>query len=83
MPQCEPLIARWLVGESDGPSAGDDYQLEAAAVERYIASGAVQADRLPWSESLAIMHTLDEIEGDNMCAGRHHARPHSDSGPFR
>jgi hypothetical protein len=50
-----------VIEEFDGRSEGRGMQFQAAAIERIVASGALEDDILPPSESIAIMETLDEI----------------------
>ena len=50
-----------VLEEFDGRSEGRGMQFQAAAIERIVASGALEGDILPPSESVAIMATLDEI----------------------
>jgi predicted dehydrogenase len=45
----------------DGRSVGRGMQFQAAAIERIVASGDLEDDILPPSESIAIMETLDQI----------------------
>jgi len=50
-----------VVEEFDGRSEGRGMQFQAAALEGIVASGALEGDILPPSESIAIMETLDQI----------------------
>jgi predicted dehydrogenase len=50
-----------VIEEFDGRSEGRGMQFQAAALERIVASGALEDDILPPSESVAIMETLDQI----------------------
>jgi predicted dehydrogenase len=50
-----------VIEEFDGRSEGRGMQFQAAAIERIVASGALEDDILPPSESIAIMETLDQI----------------------
>ncbi|HEX7835761.1 MAG TPA: Gfo/Idh/MocA family oxidoreductase [Pseudolysinimonas sp.] len=50
-----------VIEEFDGRVEGRGMQFQAAEIERIVASGALEGDILPPSESIAIMGTLDEI----------------------
>ena len=50
-----------VIEEFDGRTEGRGMQFQAAALERIVASGALEDDILPPSESIAIMETLDQI----------------------
>jgi predicted dehydrogenase len=50
-----------VIEEFDGRSEGRGMQFQAAALERIVASGALEDDILPPSESVAIMETLDQV----------------------
>lgn len=50
-----------VIEEFDGRVDGRGMQFQAAEIERIVASGALEGDILPPSESIAIMGTLDEI----------------------
>ncbi|MEO5920132.1 MAG: Gfo/Idh/MocA family oxidoreductase [Pseudolysinimonas sp.] len=50
-----------VIEEFDGRTAGRGMQFQAAELERIVASGALEGEILPPSESVAIMASLDEI----------------------
>ena len=50
-----------VLEEFDGRSDGRGMQFQAAELERIVASGSLEGDILPPSESVAIMGTLDDI----------------------
>ncbi len=50
-----------VIEEFDGRSEGRGMQFQAAALEQIVASGALEDDILPPSQSVAIMASLDEI----------------------
>ncbi len=50
-----------VLEEFDGRSEGRGMQFQAAEIERVVASGALEGEVLPPSESVAIMASLDEI----------------------
>ncbi len=50
-----------VIEEFDGRSEGRGMQFQAAELERIVASGALEDDILPPSQSVAIMESLDEI----------------------